>query len=282
MYAVIIAVLATVLPGTHADAQEELTWVTVEGIASIGQAGREEARTRALDDAMRQAREQVIGSSISVESLAINMKLSGGIASAIPYLRITEKQILEEGVTSAGEGKNAATSLMYRVVVKAGVAEERAGADASFRVEASLNKSSFKNGEEMQIHIKPTRDCHVSVFIIMEDGKALRLLPNRFKSDISLKAGKAFSFPDAADKQKGITLVAHADDHTVKESLYVLALNQPFSYDVRFQEGIYGIYDGNTAFLNDLVSEIVGIPLGDRAEKLVQYQIMTEAKGGAR
>jgi hypothetical protein len=173
--------------------------------------------------------------------------------------------------------------MRYRVLVKAGVAEERRGADASFRVEASLNKSSFKNGEEMQIHIKPTKDCHVSVFIIMEDGKALRLLPNRFKADISLKAGKAFSFPDAADKQKGITLVAHTENHTVKESLYVLALNQPFSYDdVRFQEGIYGIYDGNTAFLNDLVNEIVGIPLGDRAEKLVQYQIMLADKGGAR
>jgi hypothetical protein len=96
IYAVIIAVLATILPITHADAQEDLTWVTVEGTASIGQAGREEARNRALDDAMRRAREKVIGSSISVESLAINMKLSGGIASAIPCLKIMDKHILEE------------------------------------------------------------------------------------------------------------------------------------------------------------------------------------------
>jgi hypothetical protein len=276
IYTVTVTLLAFSLFSSRAAGQADLTWVTVEGTAEIGPGGKDEAKILALENAVQAAREKIIGSSISVESLAINMKLSGGIASAIPYLKIVDKQILQESITNSGSGNTATTSGIYRVLMKIGVAEEREGMDSSFRIDTSLNKTSFRNGEEMHLLLKSTKDCHVTVFIIMEDGKVLRLLPNRFKTDIELKAGKAFSFPDAVDKQKGITLVAHTDGHTVTESVYVLALEHTLPRNAKFQEGIYGMYDGNTAFLKDLVNEIVGIPLRERAEKLVQYKIVFE------
>jgi len=89
-------------------------------------------------------------------------------------------------------------------------------------VESSLNRLSFVDGDEMKI-----------------------------------------TFPDETDKRKGIELVLHMLDNKIgSESIYILALKQPFSYNAaRFQEGIYGVYDGNTAFMNDLFQEIMGIPL---------------------
>ena len=60
----------------------------------------------------------------------------------------------------------------------------------------------------------------------------------------------------------------------VTETIYMLALKQPLKSNAAgFREGIYGIYNGETAFMKDLIKEIVAIPLGKRTEKLMQYQI---------
>ena len=262
-------------------AQDDLAWVTVEGKAAMGQVSKEEARKLAVEDALQRAREKIAGDSISVESLAVNFKLSGGIAAAIPYIKVVDKTILEEGVVEAPKGRAPQSETMYRVLVKAGVVEERTGIDPAFQLESSLNRTIFSEGDEMQVRIKSTKDCHVSVFTLMADGKVLRLLPNRFRSTLFLKAGEHFVFPSEQDKKNGVTLVVHLPDNNAgNEALYVLALNRPFSYNAdRFQEGIYGVYDGNTAFMRDLVKEIIGIPLKDRAEKLIPYQIKKD-KGG--
>ena len=262
-------------------AQPDITWVTVEGFAAAGQGSKEEARSRALEDALRKAREKVIGSSVSVEALAVNFKLSGGLVAAIPYLNIVEKTIVEEGMTAA-EGGVSATR--YRVLVKAGIAEVIEGVDPAFKVESSLNRSAFTEGDEMKIQIKATQDCDVSVFLITGEGKVIRLLPNRFKSVLFLKGGEVFTFPSEEDRRVGLKLITNLDDNkTAQEAIYVLALKNPGTYDPsRFKEGLYGVYDGNTAFLNELAKDISGIPLQGRAEKLIQYQINRKDKGGMR
>jgi uncharacterized protein DUF4384 len=276
--------LLTALLAAPVLAQDDITWVTVEGRAAMERKSKDEARSVALEDALRRAREKVVVSSISVESLAVNFKLSGGIAALVPYLKVVDKTVLDEGLTNQATDGSATSSPTYRVLVKAGLVEESAGADPAFKLESSLNRASFVEGDEMKIRIKSTRDCYVSVFLILGDGKVLRLLPNRFTGTVFLKAGEAFSFPDEKDKRKGISLVVSMPDNPAasNESIYVLALKQPFSSDTAgLQEGIYGVYNGNTAFMNDLVKDIAGIPLRDRAEKLLQYQIRGN-KGGAR
>ena len=281
IHPVLVVFLTAGLLVRLAVAQDDVTWVTVEGKAAMEQVSKEEARKRAVEDALQRAREKIAGDSISVESLAVNFKLSGGIAASIPYIKVVDKTVLEEGVSNAPKGGASRSETMYRVLLKAGVVEERTGIDPAFQLESSLNRTTFSEGDEMQLRIKSTKDCHVSVFTLMEDGKVLRLLPNRFRSTLFLKAGENFVFPSEKDKKNGVKLVVHLPDNNAgNEALYVLALNRPFSYNAdRFQEGIYGVYDGNTAFMNDLVREIIGIPLKDRAEKLIQYQIKKD-KGG--
>jgi hypothetical protein len=160
--------------------------------------------------------------------------------------------------------------------MKACVIEETSGIDPSFRLDASLNQSTFKDGDDMLIRIKPTKDCYVSIFTIFDDEKVLRLIPNRFKKDNLLKANETFSFPNEEDQKMGITLKVHTSGKkdVVTESIYILALKQPFNLNSDiFQEGIFGMYHGQAAFMNDLIKEVIGIPLGERAEKLLMYQI---------
>ena len=104
----------------------------------------------------------------------MNLRLSSSIVGVIPYGRVVDKEIIEESVEPILKKGQAVPSLRYRVRMKAGVAEETTGADPHFRLNASLNRPSFNDGDEMLITIKPTKDCYVSVFIILEDEKVLR------------------------------------------------------------------------------------------------------------
>lgn len=254
----------------------DVQWVTVEGIALMEDSSEEEARNRALEDAMHKAVGQVVGSNISVETILVNLRLSGSIVGVIPYGRVVDKEIIEEGVEPILKKGQAVSSLRYRVRMRASVAEETTGTDPYFRVDASLNRSSFNDGDEMLITIKPTKDCYVSVFIILENEKVIRLIPSRLKENNFLKANQTFSFPDEDDKTSGIKLRVHMPEEkdAVTEIIYILALEQPLKSNAAgFQEGIYGIYNGETAFMKDLIKKIVAIPPGKRAEKLMQYQI---------
>ena len=159
--------------------------------------------------------------------------------------------------------------------MKAGVHEETTGADSSFKLDAELNRFNYKDGDEMTLKVMPTSDCFIAVFVIMEDDRVLRLLPNSFKDNIVVKSFETFSFPDAADKKKGISLKAHLPKgkNTSSEMLYVLALKRPFQFNNAIQQGIFGLYKGQTAFINNLIKEVVNIPISKRAEQMVQYQI---------
>ena len=224
---------------------QDVTWVDVEGTAPIQDINKEEARRRAIEDATRKAVEKAVGGNISAEALIVNLRLSGSILGAIPYGKVVDKKIVEESVVDIHDEKHDGSSVVYKVKMKVAVAEETTGADPHFRLEASLNRSSFKDRDEMVIRIKPKKDCYVSIFTILEDEKIVRLIPNQLKADNSLKANETFVFPDDNDKRKGIRLRVHTPEgkDAVTETIYVLGLKQPINFNAgKFQEGIYGIY----------------------------------------
>lgn len=254
-----------------------VTWITVEGVAPMAYVSKEEASTQAIEDAVQKAVEKMIGT-ISIEALMLNFRLSGSIAGVIPYVQVVQKEIIEEGLVNVHpEGhRHGIPSPLYRVKMKTAVAVETTGVDPHFKLETSLNRLSFKDGDEMLMHIKPTKDCYILVFVVLEDGKVLRLIPNRFKKDNFVKANHTFSFPDEIDKSMGIRLKTHGskDKGVVNEAIYIVAFKRPFKLGKdKFREAIYGIYNGETPFMEDLAKEIARIPLSDRAEKLLPYRV---------
>ncbi len=255
----------------------EITWITAEGTAPMDGIGQEEAKIHAIKASDQNAIEKIVHTNISTETLLINLRLSGGILGAIPFFRVVKREILEEGVINIRKkGQDTSSSSIYRVKIRTGIAEETEDIDPDFRLNASLNKTSLKNGDEIQISILPTKDCYVSIFNILEDDKILRLLPNQYKKNNHLKANETFNFPDNIDKLKGLTLIAHTPKgkDAVTETIFILALKQPLKLDTeKIQEAVFGIYNGKTAFMNDLIKNIAGIPLNGRGEKLMQYEI---------
>ena len=256
---------------------EESQWVTAEGIAPIENVTKAQARKMAIDNARREAVEKVVGVDVLSETMVINYNVSSDVVRTIPYGKVIGVEILSEEVElippkNTGE----VPFLAYKVKIRANVAKEKGRPDSFFRLDASLNRTVFKEGDSIEIKVTPSRDCYVHIFNILENEKVLVLFPNRFRRDGFVKANTTLVFPDDNDRRRGITLEAFVDEgkDKVDEIFQILALKEPFQFNtVTFKEGIFGIYDGTTGLVNDLVKSIVGIPLQDRAEKFIQYRI---------
>jgi len=268
--------LALILSNASALAQES-QWVTVQGIAPIENVTKHEARKMAIANARREAVEKVVGVDILSETMVINYNVSGDIIRTIPHGKVIGQEIIKEEIELIpAKNKGEAPYLAYLVKLRAHVVKEKGKVDAFFRLKADLNRTVFKEGDLMEIRVTPSKDCYLSIFNILEDETALILFPNRFRQNNFIKANTTFVFPDDADRKKGISLEAYvgAGKQKVDEIFHILALKEPLQFSTaKFKEGIFGIYDGQSAMVSDLVQNIVGIPLSHRAEKFIQYRI---------
>jgi hypothetical protein len=256
---------------------QDSEWVTVNGIAAIENVTKNEARKRAIANARREAVEKVVGVDILSETMVINYHMSGDVIRTIPHGKVIGQEIIKEEIELIpAKNKGEAPYLAYKVTMRANVIKEKGQTDVFFRLEAELNRTVFREGDFMEIRVTPSRDCYLSIFNILEDETAIILFPNRFKQNNFVKANTTFIFPDDTDRKRGITLEAFVVEgkEKVDEIIHILALKEPLHFNTaKFQEGIFGIYDGRSAMVNDLVKNIVGIPLSHRAEKFIQYRI---------
>jgi len=254
---------------------QDITERLVEGQASMENLTKEDARRLAIEDALRKAVEEVVGVDVLASTLVVNFRQLGDIIRVIPYGRVVEREVLEEGVKEIRQKGKTTPSLIYWVKVKSKVQKEKGGIDPFFKLaEAALNREVFKDGDQMVIKVKPTKDCYLTIFNILQDEKVLILVPSRFKKNNFVKADETFAFPDDDDFRKGIKLVVHGSEGKKSvETIYILGLKQPLKFPEKFQEGLFGTYRGQTAFMTDLIKEIVEIPLSERAEKFLQYQV---------
>jgi hypothetical protein len=255
---------------------QEVVWVTVDGEAPVSGGNREKARGLAIRAAERNAVAQALASGITVETLLVNLRLSGSIMGAIPYGKIVQKKILDEGLLHAEEAKASGRGAVYRVRMKAGVVRDSGGTDPSFFLNAGINRSVFKDGDALEVHIQSSKNCYLSIYNILEDKKITRLFPNYLSGENYLPADKIYVFPGSKRHDKGIKLRVHLPENkkSVTESIYILAVSQRQNLSsVRAQEAVFGVFDGQTAFMRDLIHEVANIPLDRRAEAFMQYRI---------
>jgi hypothetical protein len=258
-------------------------WLTVEGSADFTGVDEANARIRATEEAHREAIYQTLAQDISLEDLFVNLRLSGPIMGAIPCGRVTASKIIRESVVSATDAQTGRTQSEYKVKIQAQISECQDPPAAGFQLEASLNKAMFVDGDPVVLTLTASKDCYYYVFNILEDERVLRLVPNQLNSHNRLTAGKPHLFPSAVDKRQGVRPIAHTPPKVSKttEAIYVLGLRQPVDFsDLGLQEGLFGLYDGHTAFIKALVRVVATIPLGERAEQLIRYQIKATTQQG--
>ncbi len=237
---------------------------------------------RAVEEAERNALITALAPNLTIEALVVNLRLSNSILGTIPHGEIELKEIIEEGLVEPIQSEVSRKESKYRVQIKAGVLQKNDPPDSSFNLDASMNQSVFKDGDELEIHIRSTRDCHLLIYNILEGNKVIRLLPNYLSGTSSISADVNYTFPGDQERKKGLKLRVHLPENakTTTEYIYIIALSGLFQLEsVNAQEGIFGVFDGDTAFMRDLIGAVIRIPLKNRAETLLQYEIRKTKKG---
>ena len=277
-----LLIILSGLIGVPFSKAQDVFWVEAEGTAPVMGDDLEKAKNQAVEVAARNAVADALASDVTVETLLVNLRLSGSILGAIPYGKVVTKEILEQETIKSTDSESNHKDSLYRVRIKAGVVQDEDGEEHSFFLDAAINQSVFKDGDELEIYIRSTKDCHFAIYNILEDEKIIRLLPNYLSTKDVLTTNKNFTFPSEEDRKKGLKLRVHLpeDKESVTESIYILALPHPINFkSINVQEGIFGVFDGQTAFMKDLIRQVVSIPLNSRAEALMQYEIRKDAKG---
>ena len=251
--------------------------VTATGVAAIANLTPEEARNLALKRARQNAIEEVCGVSVQAETLIRNNMLAADFIHSVSYGRIIYEEILrwDADVTSTSKGRP--PELAYQVTIKARVKPEKGKPDPYYQVSVGLNKKIYRSGDEMVIRVKATKPSYISVLNFAADGSVILLYPNRIRKNNFVKALKQYQIPSEADRDDVLklqvsTLPGHRKD---TEFIKVIATRQPiYLLDGLLTQGQYGVMDTVNLAAVEIARLISAIPLKDRAEQTVFYEIV--------
>jgi hypothetical protein len=86
-------------------------------------------------------------------------------------------------------------TLKAEVLINAKVLKYGSDEDRTFDAWIEGVKSFYKNNEQFEFKIKPTKDCYARVFIIARNQKPYIIFPNEYDKDFKLTANVQHSFP---------------------------------------------------------------------------------------
>ena len=261
---------------------KKIRYEIVEGRNNLSGITQEEARLKALNSARAEAIRIVAGTQLRSETFGLDVEISSlktnDIFSVFQVFnrsfssgRVVEEEILEEGIVSITDEPGKPPIYIYRVKLRAGVKLEKGKIDPGFKLELSLNKNSFKDGDAMQITLKSSKDCYFNVFNVLADETLAVLYPNSRMKDNFLPAATEIRLPSPGTKLR-VGLLPGMERTT--EMIFVIATKEK----IDFAEGELvkqpcKIISSYHAGILELSRWLANIPLDQRTEASVQYVI---------
>ena len=180
---------------------------------------------------------------------------------------ILEKQVTGEQIISR------ANRLLKLVKVKIKVGKQQGKKDPFFTLKGSLNREYFKNGEQIQLNIKSSKDCYITVLNICSNDSVYILFPNQFRKNNFLQAGQTFLLPNQKDKQMGLNFKVNLDSGKDKdvEMIKIIATKQKIDFSSVYSFSAYGTYKST---LRDLQHWLLKIPRNQIEELDFQYFVV--------
>ena len=246
----------------------------VSAICYVSNISPEEAVKRAVEKACDEAIQYSSG--VQVNSYLYSLQSESSTAKPIDTIMsllklsaagvITEKQLIRE--ESLLEGN----TLVKRVTVQLRVLKQKGKSDPSFKLNSTLNKQTFVEGDELEIGVIPSLDCYLMVFNVCSNDTVYCIYPNAYQAQTLIRARSNYKIPNQAAKNCGLTLkpTLLPGKTTDMEIIKILAVKSaeyifPFS-----QQSQYGsISSLRESFLQWLVS----IPRDQIEEIDIPYSI---------
>jgi hypothetical protein len=169
------------------------------------------------------------------------------------------------------------TGLMYVTKLRARIKPVRGEHKGDIAVKASLNKSIFTDGEEMEIRTSVNRDVYLHIFSIGQDDSVTVIFPNKHENGNLIPAHKDFIFPTEFHKASGIELRVFSakTSQTSIERIKVIATTQKIDLiKGKFPEGIFRVYSGrDMGLVTEFLKELAMLDERDWAEATVGYEV---------
>jgi hypothetical protein len=130
----------------------------------------------------------------------------------------------------------------------------------------------------MIIRVKATKPSYISVLNFAADGSVILLYPNRLRKNNYIKALKDYQIPSKEDRNDVLKLQVYTlpDHRKDTEFIKVIATRQPIHIlDGLLTQGQYGVMDTVNFAAVEIARLVSAIPLKDRAEQTVFYEILS-------
>ena len=219
-------------------------WIESKASVSFGESDtKHQAKARAVAEARSQAMERFLGVTLNhqfvdfqQEGLKGEIGLTQSLLKATRHGRVLKETILSHGPADVPD----CPGCLYEAHIRTCIVPMKDQADKGFRVELTLNRTQFVEGDEAEIRITPSRDAYVYLFNVDMDWNASLLYPNVYSKENRVTAGKTLTYPTeemrrTLDAKIEAMLPENAD--VSAEMIRVIASKEPLSDDILTGKG---------------------------------------------
>jgi len=266
-------------------------WIAAEGSASLADKSVQQARLEALNQARAEAVRIIAGAKIKSDQFRIQTEASeneqvtgiqdffSSINRDVACGHVVNEKILHEGTKSYPTGPGKPPAVYYEVKIEAEVVIEQGEPDPAFTLQVRTNKEIYLEFEEMQLEIRASHDCFLHVFNILANDSLLLLFPNRYLPDNRLPANQTLRLMPAGFSFQ-VSLLP--DARSAQEFIYVVATKKlcPFAPGSQGDADIFRTAATHSFAIIELPKWLSQIPVNQRADEIVAYQIQQKRKQG--
>jgi len=267
---VAILLALCLMPSFAAAAAEKGVWVEAVGTAYLGENDTlSEIKKAARRDAQAKAIEQAVGVFIKSHTLVSNSQVAEDLIYASVRGKLATVKLL-------GEGWDDKEKNLWTVRIRARVEPTYPGKGGDFSAQVTLSKAELKEGDEVRIFYKVSRDSYVYLFSVAADDSVTLLFPNAQQRENLVKTGQTYEFPPAGSpvSLKAMLLPGHKGK-VAEERVKIIATKEKEDLiPLGFQEGMFKVYDArSTGLVSDLVRRLNAIDPADWAQAQAVYTI---------
>ncbi len=204
--------------------------VVASGEAIVEQLTPEEARQMALRKARTNGIEKALGVEVVSQTMVRDFYLMGDFIKTLSRGHILEEKVVRWDQLSYQETPEKPPLTTYKVTLKMKIRPLQGNRDPYFKLNATLNKSLFLEGDKAVIKITPTRKCYLTIFNLTSKDKINLLLPNENQRDNFLMKDKEFIFPGSYFNLYMAPFPGHRRD---VEAFLVIAAKKPINLETR-------------------------------------------------
>jgi len=171
----------------------------------------DDAYKEAVDSAKAEAVEQ-LGISVDSKTVTYNSKLIRHIVSLSATAQVSDVETLKKDCEV--KGNMICCNVKLRLTVK-----DISPKTLDFGLTVVLNKSEYKNRDDLRITLGSSQSCYPYLFTVDQDNNVYRIFPNKFDRQIPLKG--TMSYPTDVMINQGYAMQVYSEKPSMEELIFI-------------------------------------------------------------